>query len=43
MGVCNGEDHNLENKLEEDAIKQIAQDIDKLVQEYNSPRYFYLC
>jgi len=40
MGASNGEDHNLENKLEEDVIKQIAQDIDKIVQEHNPPRYF---
>jgi len=40
MGANSGEKHELENKIEEDVIKAIAQDIAEIVAENNPPKYF---
>ncbi len=40
MGGNAGERHELEKKLEEDVIKALADDITKIVAEYNPPKYF---
>ena len=40
MGGNAGERHELEKKMEEDVIKVIAEDIAKMVAEYNPPKYF---
>ena len=40
MGGNAGERHELEKKMEEDVIKTIAQDITKMVKEYDAPRLF---
>ena len=40
MGGNAGERHELEKKMEEDVIKVIAEDIAKMVAQYNPPKYF---
>ncbi|BCD61809.1 hypothetical protein NitYY0826_C0672 [Nitratiruptor sp. YY08-26] len=40
MGGNAGERHELEKKMEEDVIKAIAEDIAKMVEQYNPPKYF---
>ncbi|WP_187647149.1 host attachment protein [Nitrosophilus labii] len=40
MGADTGEKHELEKKMEEDVIKAIAEDIVKIVEENNPPKYF---
>ncbi len=40
MGGNAGERHELEKKMEEDVIKALAEDITKIVAEYNPPKYF---
>ena len=35
-----GEDHNLKEKIEEDIIKAIAEDINRIVEQNNPPRVF---
>ena len=35
-----GEDHNLKEKIQEDIIKAIAEDINKIVKQNNPPRIF---
>ncbi len=40
MGGNAGERHELEKKMEEDVIKALADDITKIVAEYNPPKYF---
>ena len=40
MGGNAGERHELEKKMEEDVIKAIAEDIVKIVEQNNPPKYF---
>ena len=40
MGGNVGERHGLEAKMEEDVIRAIAEDITKMVEQYNPPKYF---
>jgi len=40
MGGSIGQRHELENKMEEDVIRAVAEDIAKIVQENNPPKYF---
>ena len=40
MGGNAGERHELEKKMEEDVIKAIAEDIVKVVEQNNPPKYF---
>ncbi len=40
MGGNAGERHELEKKMEEDVIKAIAEDIAKVVEQNNPPKYF---
>ncbi len=40
MGANVGERHELEKKMEEDVIKAIAEDIAKVVEENDPPKYF---
>ncbi|MRI58654.1 MAG: hypothetical protein C6H99_04000 [Epsilonproteobacteria bacterium] len=40
MGANAGERHGLEAKMEEDVIRAIAEDITKMVEQYNPPKYF---
>ncbi len=39
-GANTGEKHELEKKMEEDVIKAIAEDIVKIIEENNPPKYF---
>ncbi|WP_200763745.1 host attachment protein [Nitrosophilus alvini] len=40
MGGSIGQRHELENKMEEDVIKAIADDISKIISESNPPKWF---